>query len=167
MTKGILLNKFNQSGSPSIVIRYTESYEDHEREVDIDVEMERFERMKKGGYEFFDGKEVKFNIVTINSFPYRVAWIENDEEVIDNKIEEPPKPQKKLKKKIKVTLLYSGFKRDKDTVICDGWECSSNRYFYFYDRDEYRNTTYLKVCPTERTIVDKIEEIEVEVDENQ
>ena len=105
------------------------------------------------------GTVVDYQIENIFNFPYQwaVPYVEKEGE-------ETPIVERKLKEKLQITLYYSGFpKIERDVVVCDGWDCSGSGYYYFYDSDEYRDKTYLRITPIDKTLIYGIKKIKVEV----
>lgn len=125
----------------------------------MEVRPNRIDDLNAVGTFLQKGTVVDYQIENIFNFPYQwaVPFVETEKETI-------PIPEKKFKEKTQVILYYSGFSSiDRDTVVCDGWDCSSNGYYYFYDRDQDNNRDYIKICPVDRTIIYNIKKIKVEV----
>jgi hypothetical protein len=118
---------------------------------------------KDSGIELKNGDMIDFNLKHVEQFPYVFAYpfISNESGVYSTTSSDLP-VQKKTKKKWRVQLIFAGFPVDEDIVICDGYDTSSSGYYYFYDHDNERRRTILKQTPINRTIIDEIEEIEIE-----
>lgn len=134
-------------------------YDQEGRKIRIEVRPNRIEHLNSVGVHLKNMDEVDFQLERTDNFPYQWAVPYVETESVTKSI-----PQKKIIKKKQITLWLSGFDEDEVEVICDRYDASSSGYWYFYDRESNKNgeTTYIGAYPIERTIIHKIEEIEIE-----
>lgn len=131
------------------------------RDVFLEVRPNRIDDLNRVGTYLQNLQEIDFQIENTHEFPYRwaVPYVkqENEEE------KSITEPKKKMVKKKRVTLWLSGFHTDEVEIDCEGYDCSSSGYWYFHDKDERGNRIYLGAYPVGKTIINQIEEIEVEI----
>lgn len=130
-----------------------------ERTVSLPVPQDVIERLNRKGTYLQVGQEVDFEIRNVDHFPYRYAI-----PYVANEGEQPTtqSPTKQFKKKLKMQMWLNGFPEDYHEVICDGYESSSNGYYFFYDMNN-GNRKIIAMFPIERTAIHTIGEVEVEV----
>lgn len=150
--KGTLVYSSNKQ---NWIVEYKE---ESGREVFLEVEPGRIDELKMVGTFLNNMDIVDFKIKNIDHFPYRFAI-----PIVNRLEEEKLEPKKKMVQKKRVTLWLSGFHEDEIEIDCEGYDCSSSGYFYFYDKDKNGNRLYIGSYPVQRTIIHKIETIEVEI----
>lgn len=140
-------------------------YSDNENLIKLDVKTNRINDLASVGVFLNDGDVVEFNIIEISDFPYRLAVpvvnnIENNSLITAttiNNVTIRTKTQKRFE------LFFSGFDEiTKKTIVCDGYDNSSNGYWYFFNRDENNNRNYVFASPISKTIFNSIEEVETQ-----
>lgn len=141
-------------------------YSDDENLVKLDVKPNRINDLASVGVFLNDGDVVEFNVIEITDFPYRCAVpvVNRDNEnnplitaTTINSVTVRTKTQKRIE------LFFSGFDEiTEKTIVCDGYDNNSSGYWYFYNRDENNNRSYLFASPITKTIFNSIEEIETE-----
>lgn len=136
------------------IVEYTED----SRDVFLEVEPGRIGELKLVGTSLNNGDTVDFKIKNVNEFPYRFAV-----PIVDKSGEPIPEPKKKMVEKKRVTLWLSGFHTDEIDIDCEGYDCSSSGYYYFYDRDKEGSRIYLGNYPVQRTIIHEVQNIHVEL----
>ena len=132
-------------------------YKEDGRDVFLEVEPGRLDELKMVGILLGHLDAVDFKIKNVNEFPYRFAV-----PIVDKSGEPIPEPKKKPIKKQRLTLWLSDFHDDEVEIDCDNYDCSSNGYWYFYDRDHNDRRIIIGCYPVNRTIIHKIEQIEIE-----
>ena len=133
--------------------------EENGRDVFLEVEPGRIDELKMVGTILNDLDTVDFKITNVNHFPYRFAVpivIKSEDGIV---IE----PKKKVAKKQKITLWLSEFYENEVEIICDDYDCSANRYWYFFDRNNGERRIIIGCYPVDRTIIHKVEQIEIEI----
>jgi hypothetical protein len=137
------------------------TFEEEGGTYDITVQPGRIGDLRSVGTFLESGDEVNFMIEKIDEFPYRWG--------VPIVVREEPKPlptatiptvHVKTVKKLKFSLKVSGFGRDNFEVICDNFESSDKGYYYFYIR-EGNVKEPVGYYPIERTIIEKIEDVQV------
>lgn len=99
------------------------------------------------------GTEVEFEVKNMEYFPYTYAY----PKINDNSLGKPPIRTKKRKK---IILYFSNFYNiTEKTIICDKYSYNSVGFYYFYNDG---SDGYIFTCPISRTIINSIEEIDVD-----
>jgi hypothetical protein len=159
--KGIFKKRVeNRTGGYDMIIQYVHDISNHV--VNIDLDKAHYDALLRSGFPLLgDETEVSFDIRMISSFPYQLARINVDETYPKlNPTLTPPKVIEKIKKQ-KYSVYVAGFSINSMEIVCDNYDISSNGYWYFYDHtDDGRE--YVSMLPVNRTIIRKIETIEID-----
>jgi hypothetical protein len=129
----------------------------------MDVRPGRIDDLNRVGAYLKVGELVEFIVENTEQFPYYWA-VPLATSLDDNNL---PKPtslpvKRRTKKQFRLQLLLSGFGTDDLEIVCDGYDCSSSGYYYFYDNKESGGRYMIGYFPVSRTAIHQIEEIETE-----
>ena len=165
--KGKIFQQTQANGTVTWCLRYVVNNDDGTETItNYEITPKRIEDLIRQGNDLKENDELEFNIKKVEYFPYVYAhpFIPNYSNTYSTHSNEIPVNVKKVTK-IRIRLQFAGFGYNKDFVTCDGWDANSSGYYYFYDKDENNHRIILKLCPINRTIIESIENIEIEVKE--